>query len=80
MSIMDMPPPPYLPRIPRLDVASLEHCYTDPGVWRSFGKELMTLCSADAARFAPEGEPAAGQAANHFRTAPFENDSHTAVP
>ena len=47
MSIMNMPPLPYLARIPGLDVSTLTHCYTDPAVWESFDPALMTLCSPD---------------------------------
>ena len=45
MSIMNMPPLPYLWRIPGLDCDDLRLCYTDPAVWDGFNPELMTLCS-----------------------------------
>src|SRR5262245_21594273 len=35
LAIMNMPPLPYLKRIPGLRTATLEPCYTDPDVWRS---------------------------------------------
>src|ERR1051325_4932493 len=47
MSIMNMPPLPYLARIPGVDVKSIEHCYTDASVWKSFDPKFMTLCSPD---------------------------------
>ena len=33
LSIMNMPPLPYLARIPGLDTDALKKCYTDPTVW-----------------------------------------------
>ena len=36
MSIMNMPPLPYIKRIPGLDYDALKPAYTDPSVWDSF--------------------------------------------
>src|SRR6185369_105108 len=47
MSIMNMPPLPYLARIPGISLNELRSSYTDAGVWDSFDPELMTLCSPD---------------------------------
>jgi hypothetical protein len=47
MSIMNMPPPPYLRRIPGLNVDALADCYTDASVWQNFEPRNMTLCSPD---------------------------------
>ncbi|MGI9523650.1 MAG: hypothetical protein ACR2PG_18615, partial [Hyphomicrobiaceae bacterium] len=47
MSIMNMPPLPYMKRIPDLDASSIEKCYTDPSVWSDFDPDLVTLCSPD---------------------------------
>ena len=33
MSIMNMPPLPYLKRVPDIDAEALKHCYTDATVW-----------------------------------------------
>src|SRR5258706_4778170 len=33
LAIMNMPPLPYLKRIPGLSTETLEACYADPGVW-----------------------------------------------
>jgi len=49
MSIMNMPPLPYLKRIPGLATDGLRSCYTDATVWEEFDPKLMTLCSAMAA-------------------------------
>jgi hypothetical protein len=47
MSIMNMPPLPYLKRIPGLDYTALEPAYTDARVWDSFDPKTMTLNSPD---------------------------------
>jgi hypothetical protein len=47
MSIMNMPPLPYLKRIPGLDYAALEPAYTDARVWDSFDPKTITLNSPD---------------------------------
>ena len=57
MSIMNMPPLPYLARIPGLDTASLRDCYADATVWAGFDPANMTLCSPDPQAFRPQGEP-----------------------
>jgi hypothetical protein len=56
MSIMNMPPLPYLKRIPGLDTDALKSCYTDASVWRNFDPALMTLCSPDPQAYRPPGE------------------------
>jgi hypothetical protein len=56
MSIMNMPPPPYLQRIAGLAVDELRSAYTDPGVWNDFDPALMTLCSPDPQAIRPPGE------------------------
>jgi hypothetical protein len=82
MSIMNMPPLPYLARIPGLDLESLKPCYTDAGVWASFDPALMTLCSPDPQAFRPPEEPVnVLQVAlpTNFKSARFEADEHTAI-
>jgi hypothetical protein len=56
MSIMNMPPLPYLGRIPSLERSGLEGAYRDPGIWAGFDPALMTLCSPDPQAFRPPGE------------------------
>src|SRR6201987_2665380 len=56
MSIMKMPPLPYIRRIPGLDPAKCAESYTDPTVWKSFDPKLVTLCSPDPQAFRPQGE------------------------
>ena len=45
MSIMNMPPLPYIKRIPGLDYLALEAAYTDPRVWDSVDPKKITLNS-----------------------------------
>ncbi len=82
MSIMNMPPPPYLARIPGLDAGALSDCYTEAAVWENFDPALMTLCSPDAQAFRPPEEKLnvlqVGLPTN-FKAARFESDSHTAM-
>ena len=82
MSIMNMPPLPYLARIPGLDTEALKSCYTDPSVWDSFNPALMTLCSPDAQAVRPPEEDTnvlqVGLPTN-FRAARFDSDAHTAI-
>jgi hypothetical protein len=56
MSIMNMPPLPYMARIPGVDVKAIESCYTDASVWKSFDPNFMTLCSPDPQAFRPPEE------------------------
>jgi hypothetical protein len=82
MSIMNMPPPPYLRRIPGLDVDALSSCYTDAAVWQNFDPGCMTLCSPD-----PQAFRLSGQNINvlqvtlptNFKAARFESDDYTEI-
>ncbi|MCC7049500.1 MAG: hypothetical protein IT562_22515 [Alphaproteobacteria bacterium] len=82
MSIMNLPPLPYLARIPGLDVEALKPCYTDATVWQSFDPRLVTLCSPDPQAFRPPEEPVnVLQVAlpTNFKVARFDDPRHTAV-
>lgn len=58
MSIMNMPPLPYLRRIPGLDCTGLQDAFLNAGIWENFDPKLMTLCSPDPQAFRPpEEEP-----------------------
>jgi hypothetical protein len=82
MSIMNMPPPPYLARIPALDADATNDCYTDHTVWKNFDPALVTLCSPDAQAFRPPEEKInvlqVGLPTN-FKVARFDSDDHTAM-
>ncbi|MEM8948894.1 MAG: 2-dehydropantoate 2-reductase N-terminal domain-containing protein [Pseudomonadota bacterium] len=77
LSLMNMPPLPYLKRIPGLDTVPLEPAYTDASVWERFEPELVSLCSPDPQAFRPPEEPVnvlhVGLPTN-FKAAIFGND------
>ncbi|MGB7540724.1 MAG: hypothetical protein WBM28_01760 [Burkholderiales bacterium] len=82
MSIMNMPPLPYLARIPGISVAACRGCYTDPAVWDSFDPKLMTLCSPDPQAFRPPEEKVnvlQVRLPTNFKAARFESNAHTAI-
>ena len=82
MSIMNMPPLPYLARIPGLNAADYRHCYTDATVWDKFDPALMTLCSPDPQAFRPPEEPLnvlQVSLPTNFKAARFASDAHTAM-
>ncbi len=56
MSIMNMPPLPYVRRIPGLNHDQLKPAYTDPSVWDGFDPETLTLCSPDPQAIRPPEE------------------------
>ncbi len=57
MSIMNMPPLPFLKRLPGIDADALRPCFTDATVWDAFDSANVTLASPDAQAFRPPGEP-----------------------
>ena len=82
MSIMNMPPLPYLARIPGVAVDACRGCYTDPTVWDSFDPELMTLCSPDPQAVRPPEEKVnvlQVKLPTNFKTACFDSAAHTAM-
>ncbi|MCB2137170.1 MAG: hypothetical protein KDE08_14725 [Rhodobacteraceae bacterium] len=58
MSIMNMPPLPYLKRIPGLDCSGLAPAFLNASIWEQFDPALMTLCSPDPQAFRPPEEGA----------------------
>ena len=82
MSIMNMPPLPYLARIPGVDPAACRPAYTDPAAWDAFDPALMTLCSPDPQAFRPPEEKVnvlQVRLATNFKAARFVSDAHTAI-
>jgi hypothetical protein len=82
LAIMNMPPLTYLKRIPGLSTETLEACYADPGVWKSFVPGLITLASPDPQAFRPPDQPKnvlhVGLPTN-FKAARFEAEEPTAM-
>jgi hypothetical protein len=82
MSIMNMPPLPYLARIPGVAIDRLRGCYTDASVWDSFDPALMTLCSPDPQAFRPPEEKVnvlQVRLPTNFKSARFPSDTHTRI-
>ena len=82
MSIMNMPPLPYLARIPGVSVEACRSCYTDPTVWDSFDPALVTLCSPDPQASRPPEEKLnvlQVRLPTNFKSARFDSDAHTAI-
>jgi len=82
MSIMNMPPLPYLKRIPGLATDPLKPCYTDPSVWDNFEPGLLTLCSPDPQAIRPPEEKInvlLVTLPTNFKSARFDSDAHTAM-
>ena len=82
MSIMNIPPPPYLARIPGVATEKMRECYTDPTVWDSFDPKFMTLCSPDPQAFRPPEEKVnvlQVRLPTNFKAARFESEAHTAI-
>jgi hypothetical protein len=82
MSIMNMPPLPYLARIPGVSTKELRSCYTDPTVWDSFDPNFMTLCSPDPQAFRPPEEKInvlQVRLPTNFKSARFDAEAHTAI-
>ncbi len=82
LAIMNMPPLPYLKRIPGLSTQTLEGCYADPAVWEGFEPGLITLASPDPQAFRPPERPKnvlqVGLPTN-FKAARFEAEAPTAL-
>jgi hypothetical protein len=80
LSIMNMPPLPYLARIPGLALDQLRAAYTDASVWDSFDPAFVTLCSPDPQAFRPPEEKVnvlQVRLPTNFKAARFPSDAHT---
>jgi len=82
MSIMNIPPLPYLARIPGVDVNACRACYTEATVWDGFNPKFVTLCSPDPQAFRPPEEKMnvlQVRLPTNFKAARFDSDAHTAI-
>jgi hypothetical protein len=82
MSIMNMPPLPYLKRIPGLQTDALKSCYTDASVWANLDPALVTLCSPDPQAFRPPDEKInvlQVTLPTNFKVARFDDDGYTSM-
>lgn len=82
LSIMNMPPMPYLARIESLQAVDLHAAYNDPDVWADFEPGIVSLCSPDPQAFRPPEEKAnflhVGLPTN-FKAAVFADASHNEI-
>jgi hypothetical protein len=82
LSIMNMPPLPYLKRVPALAEMDLEEAYTNAQIWERFTPGLVSLCSPDPQAFRPPEEAAnvlhVGLPTN-FKAATFADENHNAL-
>jgi len=82
MSIMNMPPLPYVRRIPGLNYDLLKPAYTDPTVWNNFDPGMLTLCSPDPQAIRPPDEKVnvlQVTLPTNFKVARFDSDKSTAI-
>lgn len=82
MSIMNMPPLPYVRRIPGLDYEALKAAYTDASVWDNFDPGKLTLCSPDPQAIRPPEEKVnvlQVTLPTNFKVARFDDEQHTAI-
>jgi hypothetical protein len=82
MSIMNMPPLPYVKRIKGLDYEALKPAYTDPTVWDNFDASKITLNSPDPQAIRPPDEKVnvlMVTLPTNFKVARFESDQDTAI-
>src|SRR2546423_11773314 len=82
MSIMNMPPLPYVKRIPGLNYDALKPAYTDPSVWDNFDPGTITLNSPDPQAIRPPEEKVnvlMVTLPTNFKVARFDSDKSTAI-
>ena len=82
MSIMNMPPLPYVKRIPGLNYDALRPAYTDPTVWDSFDPAAITLNSPDPQAIRPPEEKVnvlQVTLPTNFKVAKFGDEKSTAI-
>ena len=82
LSLMNMPPLPYLKRIPAIDAKAAEAAYAKASVWDPFDPQLVTLCSPDPQAARPADEPANVlnvNLATNFKAAAFAAPRHNTV-
>ena len=82
MSIMNMPPLPYVKRIKGLDYEALKPAFTDPTVWDNFDPACLTLCSPDPQAIRPPDEKVnvlMVTLPTNFKVAKFDNEKGNVI-
>ena len=79
---MNMPPPPFLARIPGISASNLQECYIDYSVWHSCEPRLMLLANPDPQAYRPPNEMLnvlqVGLPSN-FKVSRFESRENTRI-
>lgn len=82
LSIMNMPPLPYLARLKGIDTEALKPAFNSVEAWDGFEPGLVSLCSPDPQAFRPpetNGTILHVGLPTNFKAAPFEDPAHTAI-
>jgi hypothetical protein len=82
MSIMNMPPLPYVKRIPGLNYDALKPAYTDASVWDNFDPAAITLNSPDPQAIRPPEEKVnvlMVTLPTNFKVARFNDEKSTGI-
>lgn len=82
MSVMNMPPLPYLARLPGIDAATLRASSADATVWDGLDPARITLASPDPQAFRPDpADPTRLEVTlpTNFKVARFADPAHTAL-
>jgi hypothetical protein len=79
VSIMNMPPLPFLARVSDVGVDAFADCYTHPDVWERFDPELVTHSAADAQATRVQGgclNSIEVRLPSNFKVAGFSDNRH----
>lgn len=82
LSLMNMPPLPYLKRVPAIDADAAQMAYAKAEVWERFDPQVMTLCSPDPQAARVADEPANVLQVNlptNFKAAAFASKRHNEI-
>jgi hypothetical protein len=80
LSLMNMPPLPYLKRIPGIDPVAAEAAYSDPRIWDRLDPSLVTLCSPDPqTRRSETANVLAVNLPTNFKAATFASTIHNKI-
>jgi len=82
VAIMNMPPLPYIKRLPGVDAKAVAQCYSDTAVWDNFNPDVVTLASPDPQAFRPPDSPKNELQVSlptNFKVARFASDKHTSM-
>jgi hypothetical protein len=82
LSLMNMPPAPYLKRLAAINADALHDAFSNIRIWDRFDPRAVTLCSPDPQTIRPADEPAnvlQVNLATNFKTAEFGLPQHNAI-